>query len=240
MLRTAVFALLLGVIGVCVADDPLPRLRHLCYLVLVADEAATVRADLNCIPHGTYPDWLEYTLYDRSGDEVAWGQIPPGAQAVLGAPMNTQGLHVLELVPGWNLATCDLSGAPWAFVVSSRLPLQTVGEVPRLHYHVPAGLRSFSLFAQSSVTREGIRVEIFAPDGQVAKVLDGDADRLEKLSVDVPAGQDGAEWSVRVTSPQTPGMNLDDCLLYLGDGLPPFLAPTPEAARALALRSDWQ
>jgi len=93
MLRTALFALLLGVIGVCVADDPLPRLRHLCYLVLVADEAATVRADLNCIPHGTYPDWLEYTLYDRSGDEVAWGQIPPGAQAVLGAPMNTQGLH---------------------------------------------------------------------------------------------------------------------------------------------------
>ncbi|NSW57920.1 MAG: hypothetical protein HPY44_18100 [Armatimonadetes bacterium] len=240
MLRTVLCALLIAGIGVCVADDSLLRLRHSCYLVLVPDETATLRADFNCIPHGTYPDWLEYTLYDRSGDEVAWGQVPPGAQAVLDVRVKTPGLHVLELTSGWNLATCALSGPPWAFVVSSRLPLQTVGEVPRLYFHVPAGLRSFGLFAQSSVTREGIRVEVLAPDGRVTKVLDGDADRLEKLDVDVPAGQDGAEWSVRVTAPQTPGMNLDDCLLYLGDSLPPFLAPTAEAVRSVALRGDWQ
>lgn len=240
MSRLILWAALLAWVAPCLGDDPLPRLRHTCYLVLVAEEGQAVGASFQCIQHGTYPDWLEYALYDRAGQELTWGQVQPGGQATLETPVVTPGLHVLELASGWNLSTCAPAGLPWAFVVSSRLPLQSVGEVPALFFHVPAGLGSFSIFAHSSVLGEGIRLEILDPNGQVSRVYDGDADALQKITVTVPAGSDDAEWSVRVTRPETPGMHLDDCLLYLSDDLPPFLAPTAEMARALAQRSDWR
>jgi len=234
----AVAALL--AVSIAGAAEQWPQLRHTCYAVLLAPEGGEIAFKLQSIPKGTYPDWLQYALIDRTGEEVLWDQIRPGAQRSVSAPVRTPGLHVIEMSTGWNLATLAFGTQPWAMVVSDRLPLQTVGEVERLYFYVPAGVSEFSAFVSASVTGETVRLEIADPNSQVIAVIDGDVDKPEKLTVTVPEGQAGTVWSFSIMKAQTADGYVDDVMLHFSDNIPPYAAETQEAAVAFGTRGEQQ
>lgn len=222
------------------AGEQWPQLRHTCYAVVLAPEGSSIHLGLKSIAKGTYPDWLQYAIIDGNGDEVLWDQLRPGSQGEVEYPVRTPGLHVIELVTGWNVATLAVGDMPSALVVSERLPLQTVGEVPRLYFYVPAGVTEFVITGSASVTGEGARLTVSGPDANEAGVLDGDLDKPEKLTLRVSPGQDARVWSFAITSPQTPNVYVDDVLLHFSENIPPYVAETAEAAETFARMGEQQ
>ncbi len=237
--RGVVLALLVA--STVSAGEQWPQLRHTCYAVVLAPEGSSIRLGLRSIVKGTFPDWLQYAIIDANGDEVVWDQLRPGSEDEVEYPVRTPGLHVIELVTGWNVATLSVRGdMPSALVVSQRLPLQTVGPVERLYFFVPAGTAEFSVFISASVTGEGARLSVNDADGNEAGVIDGDMDTTEKLTVRVPAGHDGRTWSFSIGKPLTAGTYLDDVLLHFDESIPPYVAETAAAAEAFARMGERQ
>jgi len=236
--RSVILALLFA--STVTAGEQWPQLRHTCYAVVLAPEGSSIRLGLTSVAKGTYPDWLQYAIIDANGDEAVWDQLRPGSQGEVEYRVQTPGLHVIELVTGWNVATLVVPDHPSALVVSERLPLQTVGEVPRLHFYVPAGVTEFSITVSASVTGEGARLTVKDSDGNEAGVLDGDMDKPEKLTIPVAPGQDARVWSFSITRPQTPNVYVDDVLLHFSENIPPYVAETAAAAEAFARMGEQQ
>ena len=222
------------------AGEQWPQLRHTSYAVVLAPEGSSIRLGLQSIQKGTYPDWLQYAIIDGNGDEVMWDQLRPGSQGEVEYRVQTPGLHVIELVTGWNVATLAVPDHPSALVVSERLPLQTVGEVPRLHFYVPAGVTEFSITVSASVTGEGARLTVSDSDGNEAGVLDGDMDKPEKLTIPVAPGLGAKVWSFSITRPETPNVYVDDVLLHFSENIPPYVAESAEAAVTFARMGEQQ
>jgi len=222
------------------ADEGWPQLRHTCYAALLGAQGGTVNAAFRCIRKGTYADLLDYSLIDRNGDEVTGGSVGWGEVDTISVPVVTPGIHVIEVSTGWNVGTCEIAGSPWGYIMTKRLPLQTVGPVERLHFFVPAGVTEFTAFFSASVTREGVRFTLFDPEGKGVVCYDGDADKTEKLTVAVGAGQDGKPWSFSLARPRLGKMALDDVMTWFSDNIPPFACKQPQWPAQLANRGETQ
>lgn len=220
-------------VGVLHAGEQWPLLRHTSYVVALAPEGSVIRASLSCERRASYPEWLQYTIIDSSGAELARGEVAPGDRARPRVEVKRPGIHVIELACGWNVCTCAVEGLPYAQVVKRRLPLQTIGPIPRMYFYVPGKCAAFSVFFSSSVTGEGLRLRVRDPEGRQAGTYDGDADDLQKLSLRPGPGQTGKAWSFAIEKPTTPGLALDDVLLHFSDEIPPFVAARAEWAQQL-------
>ena len=240
MKRTLAAVLALLIVSTTTGGELWPQLRHTCYSVVLAPEGSIIRFNLRSIVKGTYPHPLQYALIDESGDEVLWDQLRPGTSATIEYPVQRPGLHVIELSTGWNVATLAVEDLPSAIVVSSRLPLQTVGEIERLHFYVPAGVTQFAITISASVTGEGARLIVTDADGNEAGLLDGDLDTPEKLTISVPEGQDGRCWSFTIAKPHTPNTYVDDVLLHFDEQIPPYVSEAAEAAEVFGTRGDTE
>jgi len=94
----------------------------------------------------------------------------------------------------------------------------------RLYFHVPAGLKEFSLRVAGS-GGETVRLNVFAPDGR--QVATGQTTQQGQIDVNVPvAGAADAVWSLELTRADT-GV-LEDSTIRLDPKLPPVLSLTPE------------
>jgi len=217
-------------------DAPWPQFRHTNYVALLAEGGAPIRATLGCTHHGAYEDTLVYRLINSASEELLAGEVLPEETRRVELRPVTPGLHVLVLSSGWNVATVELGELPHAIVVKPDVPLQTVRRCERLYFYVPKGMRGFNLFVSASVTGEGLRFQVFDPDGNAVIDEDGDFDAERKLALTVPTGADGRRWSLAILEPRTPGMGLDDVMLRLDEKLPPYLAKKPEWAVAFGKR----
>jgi len=231
--------LLMGSVSVGGAEEPPLLLRHTNYVVALAAAHQPLTAQLACVRHSytTYEDSLRLRLIDDQNEEVLAREFLPEEKGQVSYRPLRSGLHLLVLDSGWNLATVRVN-VPFALVAHQRCPLQFVRRPPRLYFYVPSGRRTFSLFVGSSVTGEGLRLVVYAPNGQVVCTEDGDFDKTTKLPLTVPPGAEGKVWSLAVLPPQTAGLVLDDVLLYLGENLPPYLCLQANWAEMFGKRKE--
>lgn len=214
-----------------------PRLRHTDYVALLCAEGKEVQLQLKSLSHSSkYADELSYALIGPDSNEIVSGGVSLGAGKAVAATPKQTGLFALELESGQNLCTVDSGETPSACIASEIHPLQIVGEIERLHFHVPKGCKRFSLFVTADVTGEAARIIVFSPDGKVVKDEEGDYDKRTAIKVDVPAGADDKAWSLSVAKPKGPGLVLDDVTLSLDPSLPPFLCKRAEWAQAFGAR----
>ena len=219
------------------ADNSVPRLRHVNYIALDAKPDTDLKCVLVCVQHGfrEYQDKLRVRLLEPGGETVARLSLSPGATGELSARVAWEGMTALEVNSGWNLASVNMEPPmPYAFRCGVEKPLKTVGAWGPLHFFVPQGTSYFNIWIHASVRGEGLRFELFGPDGASVRTEEGDFDMRTKVQCKVPRGADGASWSMSIAKPETEGLVLDDVYVELGRHLPPFLAPMADWAARFA------
>jgi len=217
--------LLLAVALPLQAEDTV--LRHDNYLAFTGQKGATADFDVRSIPRAPYHDDLKLLVLDSESREVFDQVVPVGTETKVNMPLASEGLHVLCVSSGQPLAVVRRTNGPSALVAWEQTPLNICGAFARHYFFVPQGLRTFQIGLSADVTGEGARLGIWSPDGQAVVDLEDDFDKLQRVQVDVPAGMDNQPWAITLTRPQDPKLVLDDVLLWLGRGLPPYLCEQP-------------
>ena len=140
------------------------------------------------------------------------------------------GVVAVRLSTGANAAAAWADGdAPWAVVVASaRQPLHVISRVEALYFHVPAGTRRFAAFARGGGGRENARVRIFDATGRCAAAASAEGARTAWARAEVPDGQAGKVWSLRVDRPAEFEGTFEDALVWLSDDVPPYVASRPD------------
>lgn len=213
-----------------------PLLRHTNYVLWEGETGQPAEARMRCIAHGytRYADELHARAIGPKGEEIDAEVVAPGQEMGFRVTPAATGKHLFQLRAGWNLAVLDLGDRPHAYVASEQAPLQTVRAVERLYFYVPAGTKQFAITASASVTREALLLRVLDPEGGVALEREGDFDKPETLRIPVAAEQAGRVWSLSLLPPKTPGLVIDDVMLFLRAPLPPYLAKRPEWAERLS------
>ena len=208
------------------AEDTI--LRHDNYLAFTGQKGATAEFDVKSIPRAPYHEDLQLLVLDPQSREVHDQVVPVGTETKVSVLLTSDGLHVVCVSSGQPLAVVRRTNGPFALVAWEQTPLNICGSFARHHFFVPKGLSKFEIGLSADVTSEGARLGIIAPDGKTVVDLEDDFDKLQRVKVDVPAGMDNQAWAITLTKPQTPKLFLDDVLLWLGRGLPPYLCERPE------------
>jgi hypothetical protein len=208
------------------AEDTI--LRHDNYLAFTGQKGEAVGFDARSIPRAPYHEDLQLLVLDSESREVHDQVVPVGTEAKVSVPLETEGLHVLAVSSGQPLAVVRRNNGPFALVAWEQTPLNICGSFAKHYFFVPKGLNKFEIGVTADVTGEAARLGIWSPDGQAAVDLEDDFDKLQRIKVDVPEGTDGQAWALTLTKPQDPQFILDDVLLWLGRGLPPYLCEQPE------------
>jgi len=203
-------------------------LRHDDYLAFTGQQGTTASFDVKSIPREPYHEDLQLTVLDSQSREVFDQAVALGATAQVHVPLASDGLHVLCVSSGQPLALVRRTDGPFALVAWQQTPLNICGGFAKHYFFVPRGMSKFEIGLLADVTGEGARVGLWAPDGKAVVDLEDDFDELQRLKVDVPPGMDGQPWAITITKPQNPKLVLDDVLLWLGRGLPPYLCEQPE------------
>jgi len=203
-------------------------LRHDCYLAFTGQKGETASFAARSLPRASYHDDVRLLALDSQSREVADQVVPLGTEAKMDVPLQTEGLHVLAVTTGQPVAVVRRTNGPFALVASEQTPLNICGGFARHYFFVPKGLKQFQIGVSADVTGEGARLGLWSPDGKAVVDLEDDFDTLQRLRVDVPAGTDNQPWAITVSKPQDPKLVLDDVLLWLGRGLPPYLCEQPE------------
>jgi hypothetical protein len=203
-------------------------LRHDNYLAFTGAPGATADFAVRSIARAPYHDDLKLLALDSQSQEIFDQVLPVGTQTQLTVPLATGGLHVLCVSSGQPLAVVRRTNGPFALVAWEQTPLNLCGAFAKHYFLVPRGVSKFDLGLSADVTGEGAHVAIMTPEGKPAVELEDDFDTLQRIKVEVPAGLDGQPWALTITKPQDPKLVLDDVLLWLGRGLPPYLCEQPE------------
>jgi hypothetical protein len=203
-------------------------LRHDDYLAFMGQQGETVTFDLKSIARPPFHTDLQLLVLDSQSRQVCDQVVPVGGAAKLDFPVQTEGLHVLAVQSDWCMATARRVGGPFALVAWEQTPLNICGSFAKHYFFVPKGLSKFEIGLGADVTGEGTRLGLTAPDGTVIVDLEDDFDTVRRVKVDVPKGMDGQVWAITLDKPQDPKLVLDDVLLWLGRGLPPYLCEQPE------------
>jgi len=107
------------------------------------------------------------------------------------------------------------------------------------HFFVPEYLEEVRLSLSASVTGEGALVRVLDPEGNVVFEEEGDFDSEKQITIPAPPETRGKAWSVTLSRPEG-NMALDDVQLYLGRGLPPYLAERPEWLDEFVSAEEYQ
>ncbi|HJN18487.1 MAG TPA: hypothetical protein QGH10_23500, partial [Armatimonadota bacterium] len=225
-------ACLLAFVSICSAQDYAPpTLRHVNVIAIHPTRGQTLQVGASCETRGPYQDALSCRIIRPDGFVASAARIEAGDGQAFAADVDWDDLAAIHVASGWNAADVTLpDDLPHAYRSEVGAPLKTIRAWGPLHFQVPEGTTYFNVWIHASVTSEGLHYVIADADGNVAAEEDGDFDDRTKVQIRVPEGMAGKAWSIGITDPDTPGMNLDDVYVELGRHLPPFLAPKAEWA----------
>ncbi|MFQ6097103.1 MAG: hypothetical protein ACE5O2_05190 [Armatimonadota bacterium] len=197
------------------------NLRHAHVLVIPTKPKDEMRATLHAIRASIgYPDALSYRLVSPSGALLQRGTVPVEQTAELRFNAPDGGVYLLELDPQRN--ACALSGVRYAIDVSDAGLLQVIKESAPIHFRVPAGLKRFAL----SFNGEAASAKVLSGDGRVVRDLELPQYASVRTEINVPAGQDGEIWSLRLELTEDQAVTFDPALRTV-------VSPWPEVLTAL-------
>ncbi|MCE5236935.1 DUF4838 domain-containing protein [bacterium] len=172
---------------------------------------------------GKYTDPCRWFLNDPDGNVVQDGVLKPGQEAQLDFPAAKAGVYNFVCDPGANSAHVTLLNDHAALMGQT---ISFIGETSPLHVYVPVGLKSFRIVLETSAPGETATLTVLAPDGKEAASGCTGQKALYTADVQVPAGQDGQVWGVRLS--KAPTGVLEDITLKLDDRLPAYWSHTAD------------
>ena len=168
------------------------------------------------------PPLLVWEVRDPTLEKIASLKTPQEQAATVQFTPDRDGMYLLGGSAGgaaWHIARSNVPVGLYA-----GQPLHVIFGAQRLYFHVPAGLKEFSLRVAGS-GGETVRLNVFAPDGR--QVATGQTTQQTEVDVKVPvADADDAVWALELTRADT-GV-LEDSTIRLDPKLPPVLSLTPE------------
>ncbi|MCD6360777.1 MAG: hypothetical protein J7M38_07910 [Armatimonadetes bacterium] len=227
--RAMTFAIVISATAATAQEQPRTILRHDSFVAFTAEAGETVRFAVTSIQRGpAYGTLMRVSIINPDSDTVFKHSVPLNASEVITYTARVSGLHVARMQTGWNLGTIEVIGRPWALVAWQRVPVNICGHMRPQYFFVPQYMDRVRLALSASVTGEGALVRICDPDGKVVFEEEGDFDKERLIEIEAPESTRGKTWSVTLSRPKAQGLALDDVQLYLGRGLPPFLAEDPQ------------
>ncbi len=242
MIRRTLLLAALAIAAACVAqDEPTTILRHEGFVAFHAEAGDDVRLAVESFQRGPqYGTLMAVTIIDSQSNAVLRQTVPLNEAAVVRYVAQTSGLHVARVQMGWNTGTIEVLDRPWALVAWTRVPVNICGSMRPQYFFVPEHLEKISLTLSASVTNEGALVQIHDPDGNLVYEEEGDFDAETRIDIEAPPATRGKAWSLTVAPPADAGLNLDDVKLYLGQGLPAYLAEKAEWLEEFVTGDQYQ
>lgn len=204
------------------------RLRNTAHYVLYARAGDTVTLKANHGQLGKYggkPVPLIVTGPD--GKEVSRTDLPfmQETEATFQAPAT--GLYQVDILPAPNYVSITASSHPLCLSAAGEA-VHFCGPGGTLYFYVPAGTKEFGLKVYGEGTGEGVKATLLRPDGTLFGEQD-DIAQAHQFEVALPGTDAGQVWCLKLVKAthMFPEDNYVDVL-----GLPPFLAPSPEAVLA--------
>ena len=164
------------------------------------------------------------TVTSPSGEQVTVCQIPFEGEGEVRFTALETGLYELYAEPGGNRMTFTSSSHPLNLVADDG-PIQLIAGGGSLYVWVPEGTTEFGLVASGGGGGEGVRAALYNPAGELVQDED-DAGGAVLLRGVLDQPSEGEAWRLEVLRPTE---------LYFEDhsisvrGIPPLLAPSPEA-----------
>jgi len=206
--------------------------------VYIADPTEPIRIDLRHAAGDARPRPIGWALVAEPGAALAEGQVQPGKTAELSLQVPAVGTYAFAV-------QATEGGGPWYSVRVHSHPygIDASSEAylfrrnPPQYFHVPAGCERFSMRASTGGRNQEMRVRVWRPDGELAldDVVRSDEGARQTLEIAVPAGMDGAVWSVALGAPeQMPAAHYSENYWLRIIDASPYLADRPGAVLAPA------
>ncbi|MFW5867907.1 MAG: hypothetical protein ACOCX2_08835 [Armatimonadota bacterium] len=195
-------------------------------LLLVAAEGGrpvTIEVDFSQIGAGT--DQLKWEVTDTAGARVANGQGEPGEDDAIAFTPEHDGIHYVLISASGSRYALTSADTPTGLYAGAGL--HVIGGAERLYFAAPEGTDEFTVLGEGSSARERVRVNVYAPDGELAGTAQsgGEAPYEAPVTVD-PGANAGETWWVQIARPDE--QILEDNFLTLREPLPPAVSLAPE------------
>ncbi|MGI5820012.1 MAG: hypothetical protein ACOX9R_18155 [Armatimonadota bacterium] len=164
------------------------------------------------------------TIISPSGEEVTVGGIPFQEEGEVSFTAPETGLYEVRAEPGGNRLTFTGSTHPLNLSTDGA-PLRLISGGGELYLWVPEGTEEFGVVATGEGTGEAVRVRLFNPAGELVQEDDNVTAAVMLHGVlDQPS--QGEAWRIVVSAPSD--LFYEDHSISVR-GVPPLLAPSPEA-----------
>ncbi len=192
-------------------------------MLLAAKRGRPVQITLRNVPVGRYVSLLAWEVRNTQMKSVASGTIPHTASGTVHFIPEQDGIYLLGASAGTCAYTMVSANVPVGIVASKGASLIHVAQP--MFFHVPNGVREFSVTAQGSGA-ETVRVNVMSADGK--QVATGQTSLTDaQVQINVPAADHaGRTWSL-ATAKADQGV-VEDYSIRLSANVPPVLSLVPE------------
>jgi len=204
------------------------RMRVKAHLVLYAQAGENVTLRFH---HGQVGNYLgrpsPVTVADWSGKPVAQGSIEFQQEGELSFEAPAAGPYHVEIAPDGNYVRVVKSSHPLSLSAEIE-PIHLIGIGRQFYFYVPAGTREFGIKLWGEGSGEGVKATLYDAAGNQVDQKD-DVTQAQQFDVTLPEASRGEIWSLKTERASH---------IYLEDyhidvlGIPPLLAPSPEAVLA--------
>ncbi len=204
-----------------VSEYPKVHVRQEGIALLACKADTPVEVELNARQIGQSPPLLVWEARDPGLKKIASIDSPQERTATVKFTPDRDGVFLLGVSAGgaaWHVVRANVPVGLYAGD-----PLHTIFGAKRLYFHVPAGIKEFTLRVAGS-GGETVRLNVFAPDGR--QVATGQTTQQAKVDVKAAVGDaSDAVWSLEL-APADVGV-LEDSTIQLDPKLPPVLSLAP-------------
>jgi len=192
-------------------------------MLLAAKRGQPVQIALKNVPVGRYVSMLVWDVRSTKMERIASGTVPHNTSGTVRFTPEQDGIYLLGASAGGCAYTVQSANVPVGILTSEGASLIHV--VQPMYFHVPKGVREFSVTAKGSGA-ETVRVNVISPDGE--QVATGQTSLgSATVQVKVPAGEHaGKTWSL-ATAKADEGV-VEDYSIRFSANVPPVLSLVPE------------
>ncbi|NLO06873.1 MAG: right-handed parallel beta-helix repeat-containing protein [candidate division WS1 bacterium] len=201
------------------------RLRKASTVLLYAEEGDEVSVTAYFGQVGTSPATeAPIVVVSPAGEEIATARIPFEEEGEVTFTAPETGLYQLQAKPGSKYISYRASSHP-INLTTEGAPVGLIAGGGTLYVWVPEGVQEFGIVATGEGAGEGIKVALYDPEGELVQEED-DVAAAVLLHARLDAPSQGEAWRIDVS--RASELYFEDHSLLVR-GVPPLLAPSPEA-----------
>jgi len=196
------------------------------YLYAVADATVDLRIDPRRADRNVQE--ITVSVHSPSGQRVAQfaTSVYEDITGRFTAPVT--GIYELTIDQGLNTTRLSAENARLFYKAERGNPLLLLGEHPRLYFFVPFQAGAFRVRAWGKYLRQQVKASVFDAQGNLVASDESGQGNDASLTIQVPNGQAGRIWSLRLDRPERdPDFVIRNVLVELDGDVVPYLAQDP-------------